>query len=523
MINLNTWFYKYSIRPILLLVSALIFLASGIFLFNFHNSQKTTNSSVQLFQKNLNLALIQKNGPQVEAILTTLSKLDGVNEAVLCSKGSLAFGKGYITNICNPNAKYLKNTFIIPGSEDLQLVLQYKNPFLEPSFIFLMGLFITSLVGSFLTLKRFKEHFERDLLSYVKNLGGHDQENGIFELYEISKSLKESQDLRISYEKQKALNEISKQVSHDIRSPLTALNYLIESQKNINLEDLLLIKKSIKRINDIANDLLNESRTNQNEGLNILEPVSLSEFVQEIISEKTLEFKKIDLLSFDLTIDPKALGKKSLVNKKELTRVLSNLINNSVEAMSHLGMVKIALENNNGKNVIIISDTGGGIPENVLAKIGKEEVSTKAKGNGLGLSHAVKAVKSFNGNLIFENGAEGLIVSIYLDALPDMVDAVLIDNDELCRIMWERKAKNKGIKILTCTSPEHFTQIKEKINPQTTIYLDSDLGEGIKGEDFALKLYSEGYRKLIMTTGYSAEKFADYNFLEGVISKMPPF
>jgi hypothetical protein len=60
-------------------------------------------------------------------------------------------------------------------------------------------------------------------------------------------------------------------------------------------------------------------------------------------------------------------------------------------------------------------------------------------------------------------------------------------------------------------------------NKDITIYIDSNLGEGIKGEEYAKQLYKQGFSKLYLTTGYEAGSFSSMPWLAGVIGKTPPF
>lgn len=466
---------------------------------------------------------MQKNRVQIEAILSTLKKLDGVDQVALCSGDQLMIGRGVQAKICQNNSVF-SQSLSIPGNANLYLKVFYVNPLTSNLFISLLGTLLVAGFGTSFILMRFRKRFEADLLQVLKNIETAKDDIKIVELQQIASTLEETQNVKLAFEKQKALNQISKQVSHDIRSPLSALNYLIESQKNIPLDDLVLIKKSLKRINDIANDLLSESRATTAVEKSEVETVVMSEYLKDLISEKTIEYKSHDLVSISFRVDNVAIGKKSRLIKKEFSRVLSNLVNNAVEAMGFKGHVQIELSFFESKNFIRIKDCGGGMPADLLATIGKKEISTKSSGNGIGIFHAVAAIKSQGGDISFKNIENGLEVTISLDAMADcLADVVLVDNDELCRIMWERKAKNKGIKILTCSSPDQFTKIKNVLSPHTAIYLDSDLGDGLKGEEFALALHKEGFSNLFMATGYGKEKFSDYNFLSGVISKTPPF
>jgi signal transduction histidine kinase len=92
--------------------------------------------------------------------------------------------------------------------------------------------------------------------------------------------------------------------------------------------------------------------------------------------------------------------------KTDLTyiqRILTNLSNNALQAMSNGGKLTITAIAENGKATITIQDTGEGIPENVKSKIFTPLVTTKAKGQGFGLSVVKKFTEALGGTFMFES------------------------------------------------------------------------------------------------------------------------
>ena len=53
-------------------------------------------------------------------------------------------------------------------------------------------------------------------------------------------------------------------------------------------------------------------------------------------------------------------------------------------------------------------------------------------------------------------------------------------------------------------------------------YIDSDLGEGAKGEDTAAALHAQGFSDITMATGHSTDRFAAHPWLK-VAGKEPPW
>jgi signal transduction histidine kinase len=86
-----------------------------------------------------------------------------------------------------------------------------------------------------------------------------------------------------------------------------------------------------------------------------------------------------------------------------LQRVLTNLVNNAVQAMPNGGKLDISSFIKESKLFIIVSDTGVGIPEEIKSKLFEPMFTTKAKGQGLGLAVAKRLTKSLGGNITFES------------------------------------------------------------------------------------------------------------------------
>ncbi len=83
--------------------------------------------------------------------------------------------------------------------------------------------------------------------------------------------------------------------------------------------------------------------------------------------------------------------------------MIINVVQNAIESMRGMGKltVKTTLSQDNARAVVIISDTGAGIPQDVLPKIFTPFFTTKpiGKGTGLGLAIAYGIVKMHRGNI----------------------------------------------------------------------------------------------------------------------------
>ncbi|GIL21236.1 MAG: hypothetical protein BroJett041_23500 [Candidatus Jettenia caeni] len=223
---------------------------------------------------------------------------------------------------------------------------------------------------------------------------------------------------------------LTRRVAHDIRSPLSALNIVLTQLHNIHEDQRFLISHAIERINDIANDLLRQSKFKSQEEFvehdqkqnqvpqNQTELIKIDDVLKNLVEEKKYEFKSQQHISILYQIGKNANGVHAKLNKTELSRHLSNLINNSVEAIQpEAGTVNVMLNASSTQVVITIQDSGRGMSEETLAKLrhtpfteGKENTDS---GSGIGVYSANKFVESFGGELsIHSRPGVGTIVTI---------------------------------------------------------------------------------------------------------------
>ncbi len=80
----------------------------------------------------------------------------------------------------------------------------------------------------------------------------------------------------------------------------------------------------------------------------------------------------------------------------------------------------------------------------------------------------------------------------------EKADFILIDDDKLITNLWRESAENTGKILGIFNNPQDFIRVLHLYDKDTTIYIDSSLGNDIKGESFAKGLYNLGYKNLIL-------------------------
>jgi len=142
-----------------------------------------------------------------------------------------------------------------------------------------------------------------------------------------------------------------------------------------------------------------------------LQPADVDDVV-----ERTLRLVKGDLLHARVAVTRRSDGGLPLVSLdvQKIQQVFVNLITNACQAIGQGGVLVIETREGRGGDgqpgvVVLIDDTGPGIPEDQLDRIFDPFFTTKApgEGTGLGLSVCKTIVELHGGTIIFTNRPEG--------------------------------------------------------------------------------------------------------------------
>lgn len=197
-----------------------------------------------------------------------------------------------------------------------------------------------------------------------------------------------------------AIGQTAGMVGHDIRNPLQAIMsdvFLIKSELSINqhpdlAESLCSIEQNIGYINKIVADLQDYARPLKPE----YSQVDLSEIMTNVVKDANIG-KDIKVVISANTFA------KMRSEPTFIRRVLTNLVNNAIQAMPKGGELELTCFAEKEAVSITVADTGVGIPHDVKARLFTPMMTTKAKGQGLGLAVAKRLVEALNGTISFES------------------------------------------------------------------------------------------------------------------------
>lgn len=315
-----------------------------------------------------------------------------------------------------------------------------------------------------------------------------------------NKALKE-----IENEKLRTIGAISLQLAHDIRSPLAVLT-------NLEIKNNELARSAIFRLERIANDLLKGKLANTTENF------QYSDLLSALVKEKQITYaQRCPVITSNITL-PIYLNSKS----NDLTRILSNLLNNAIESTDH-PQIEISSKETKSNFQIFIKDNGAGIPKNVLEKLGKETITTKPEGNGLGLLGAFQKMKEWGGELQIESELNNgtTITLVFPLERSNNSPIILVDDDPLVRLNWESRAKKAQIHFKAYSRSEELLPIFETLPLETIFYLDMEIkNSAYSGIELAKILKEKGFNNLYLASGH---EHIESDLFLGQQSKTCPF
>ena len=102
-------------------------------------------------------------------------------------------------------------------------------------------------------------------------------------------------------------------------------------------------------------------------------------------------------------------------------------------------------------------------------------------------------------------------------------DCVLVDDDSLIHLMWKVAASERGKDVLFFSSITELFAITPALDRNTPIYVDANLGNGVRGEDVVAVLVQTGFRSVFLATGYTSEDLGALPANVQVVGKEPPW
>ena len=229
------------------------------------------------------------------------------------------------------------------------------------------------------------------------------------------KSLEEERARSAHSAKMSALGEMAGGVAHEINSPLAIIQLVSETTVRklragkITNEDIALALEKISKTNTRMAKIVNALRSFSRDGRSDkLEVVSTSHLMSEVLSLASDKFK---FSGIELRVPAENECEFFFDGRQtEIEQVVINLLNNSLDAIQNLRekWVEVSIRKDGGNVLIIVTDSGRGIPDEIAEKVMQPFFTTKevGSGTGLGLSVSLGIAKMHNGLLAYDKSSE---------------------------------------------------------------------------------------------------------------------
>ena len=370
-----------------------------------------------------------------------------------------------------------------------------------------------------------------------------DAEFDLIELQNTFIELKRLKKVEIDHFKNTALHSMAAQVSHDIRSPLAALEMITGSLEDLPEDNRLIIRNSVNRIRDIANDLLNFNKNTINPTLvptTVKLPPDeepslnlLSTVLDSITTEKRIQYRNLMNVAIEFNQSIDNYGLFANFRNNEFKRVFSNLINNSVESLDNeSGSVQIKLAASPTDSSLIeikIKDTGRGIPAKLIPELGQEGKSFgKPDGNGLGLYYAYKTIKKAGGSISIQSEiGKGTEITITLPRqkapswfVPELKTSsvsniIVFDDDASVHQIWKNRLEskyNKTINFYHFSNPSDLKQFYRKNFSEldeTTFLMDYEISNNSETGLDLIEQLGIADSSILVTSRYEEKQIRD--------------
>ncbi len=212
------------------------------------------------------------------------------------------------------------------------------------------------------------------------------------------------------YDRIDANEQFAADVAHEIKNPLASLRSAVGTMRVAKREDqrdklLDVIEHDVRRLDRLVSDISNASRLDselvkeEEEEFSLMKTLSnLSEYLGKQAGEKGVDF------IIDLPNDP--INIHGL--EARLAQVFVNLITNAVSFCESGDAVRVWARRRENRVLVVIEDTGPGIPEQALTKVFKRFYSERPEGqfgnhSGLGLAISKQIVEAHGGVIWAEN------------------------------------------------------------------------------------------------------------------------
>ncbi len=209
-----------------------------------------------------------------------------------------------------------------------------------------------------------------------------------------------------------ARKQMTADIAHDLRNPLTVLSGYLESLQDGKLKPtpqrFATMQAEVQHLERLIDDLRTLSLADAGELKLHMEPTSLSELLERVADayRHQAEQKQIDI-RVDVAPDLPDIN----LDPARMEQVLGNLVSNALRYTPYGGKIQLSAMQRSGSLTVNVIDNGTGIPPDILPRIFERfyrgDESRSGNESGLGLAIAKSIVELHGGKICVESDKTG--------------------------------------------------------------------------------------------------------------------
>ena len=202
----------------------------------------------------------------------------------------------------------------------------------------------------------------------------------------------------LSFDKKDLAEKMGAAISHEIRNPLTSASGFVQLLQSDYISEesraqyLAIVKSELKSAQRVIEDYLTLSANKDD----VINTILVNQELIKVIETISLSAKKNNVL-----INTSFANESMIIgDRQKFYQSIFNLMKNAIEAMPNGGILTIETYATASNVTISIADTGEGMSEDELKRLGQPYFSTKGeKGTGLGVMVVFSVIRAMNGNI----------------------------------------------------------------------------------------------------------------------------
>jgi signal transduction histidine kinase len=219
-------------------------------------------------------------------------------------------------------------------------------------------------------------------------------------LDESNRQLQVLEESRARAEQLTLLGQMAASIAHEVRNPLSAMtNCLAVLAGNCKFDDkgnaaLEIIGDELKRLNKLTHDFLLFGKP----GIAPSKPVMLEKIVDSVCANLERHLAQ-EALKITVMRGARTSFEPIIIDPVGLETVLWNLLLNASQAIEGSGLIRASIRQRNQHFLVMVSDTGRGIPLDQKQRIFDPFYSHRANGAGLGLAIVNRFITAWHGKI----------------------------------------------------------------------------------------------------------------------------